>query len=123
MDSMSDGVLDVQSWKMTFIGGTASVEESLVSQPDEGKFSPPNQGRLPLTMTSVGDRVWITQIKGGRHMVRRLMDVGIVPNTEVTVISRTESGSVIVAFQGCHIGLGADIAHRVIVSTVLEEIT
>ena len=50
-------------------------------------------------------------------MVRRLMDVGIVQGSEITVVSRTESGSVIVALQGCRIGLGAGMAHRVSVTT------
>ena len=50
-------------------------------------------------------------------MVRRLTDVGIVQGGEIMVISRTESGSVIVGLQGCRIGLGAGMAHRVIVAT------
>jgi ferrous iron transport protein A len=73
-------------------------------------------------MTAVGDRVWIVHIKGGHRMVRRLTDVGIIQGSEVTVISRTESGSVIVALQGCRIGMGAGMAHRVVVTTTQQEV-
>ncbi|MEM7675370.1 MAG: ferrous iron transport protein A, partial [Myxococcota bacterium] len=59
--------------------------------------------------------------KGSHDTVRRLMDVGIVQGREVTVISQTESGSVIVALQGCRIGLGAGMAHRVMVTPLQEE--
>ena len=39
----------------------------------------PRKGvQLPLSMTTVGDRVWVVSIKGGHRMTRRLMDVGIV---------------------------------------------
>ena len=41
-----------------------------------------------------------------------------MPGKEITVVSRTGSGSVVVALQGCRIGLGAGMAHRVMVTTV-----
>ena len=56
-------------------------------------------------------------------MTRRLMDVGIVQGSQITVVSRTESGSVIVGFQGCRIGLGAGMAHRVLVTTSQQEVS
>ena len=123
MDSTSDGTLDSQFWNVTFIGGTADLDDASAPQQDAATSSMPSVARLPLAMTSVGDRVWIVQIKGGHRMVRRLMDVGIVQGSEVTVVSRTDSGSVIIALQGCRIGLGAGMAHRVMVSTVEQETT
>ncbi len=71
-------------------------------------------------MTAVGDRVRVVQIKGGHQLIRRLTDMGIVQGRELTIVSRTDSGSVIVALQGCRIGLGAGMAHRVVVTTALE---
>jgi ferrous iron transport protein A len=41
------------------------------------------------------------RIKGGHRMVRHLTDIGITRGSEITIISRTESGSVIVGLQGC----------------------
>lgn len=53
-------------------------------------------------------------------MARRLTDLGIVQGSEMTIVSRTGSGSVIVALQGCRIGLGAGMAHRVMVTTARQ---
>lgn len=122
MASSSDSALDAQFWNVTFIGGTADVQDAPPEAVVETTTASSSSGaRLPLAMASVGDRVWILQIKGGHRMVRRLTDVGIVQGREGTVISRAASGSVIVALQGCRIGLGAGMAHRVVVTTVLQE--
>ncbi|MEB3358923.1 MAG: FeoA family protein, partial [Synechococcales bacterium] len=116
MDSFSP---DAPHWKITFIGGDADLDDL---PPDTAVSQTPQGVRLPLAMTSIGDRVWVVQIKGGHRMARRLTDVGIVQGREITVISRTESGSVIVALQGCRIGLRAGMAHRVVVTTTQQEI-
>ena len=120
--AISDGGLNPQSWNVTFLGGTADLDEHPISPQEVATSHTPGGAQLPLAMTSVGDRVWVAQIRGGRRMQRRLMDVGIVQDSEITIISRTESGSVIVAFQGCRIGLGAGMAHRVMVTTVQQPV-
>lgn len=117
----SDSALDAQFWNVTFIGGTADIQDSPPEAVVASTTIASEGARLPLAMAAVGDRVWIVQIKGGRRLVRRLTDVGIVQGREVTVISRAASGSVIVALQGCRIGLGAGMAHRVVVTTVPQE--
>jgi ferrous iron transport protein A len=112
--------LDSQFWNVTFIGGTADLDEVPVAH-HEGASSPTPSGvQLPLAMTAIGDRVWVVSIKGGHRMTRRLMDVGIVQGSEVTVVSRTESGSVILGLQGCRIGLGAGMAHRILGTTTQQ---
>jgi len=121
-NSSSDISLEGQFWPVTFIGGTADLHEGptgskKVDSPIAGG------GRLPLAMTTVGDRVWVVSIKGGHRMARRLTDLGIIPGSEITVVSRTKSGSVIVGLQGCRIGLGAGMAHQVMVTTAQPEPT
>jgi Fe2+ transport system protein FeoA len=105
VNGLFDGTLDAQGLRATFIGGTADLrEDASISYRDEVQRSATPSGvRLPLAMTAVGDRVWVVQIKGGHRMVRRLTDVGIVEGSEITIVSRTEKGSVIVAFQGCRV--------------------
>ncbi|MEB3357778.1 MAG: FeoA family protein, partial [Synechococcales bacterium] len=122
MEPTSQSTLNPQFWRLTFIGGTADLDELPISQSDVATSPSHQEGCLPLAMTTVGDRVWVVQIKGGHQMVRRLTDMGIVQGGEVTIISRTESGSVIVALQGCRIGLGAGMAHRVMVTTVPQSV-
>jgi ferrous iron transport protein A len=123
MDNFSSDTLpDPQRWNITFIGGDADFEDAVPAAPEPTRSGTPEGVRLPLSMTVAGDRVWVVQIKGGHQMVRRLTDVGVAQGREITVVSRTDSGSVIVALQGCRIGLGAGMAHRVIVTTLQEEV-
>ncbi|NEQ46821.1 MAG: ferrous iron transport protein A [Leptolyngbya sp. SIOISBB] len=124
MNPNFDPILDRQLGNITFLGGTADLQEAAIAPlPTAASSSTPSGGQLPLSMMSVGDRIWVVQIKGGHRMARRLMDVGIVQGCEITVVSRTESGSVIVALQGCRIGLGAGMAHRVTVTTNQPDVT
>ena len=123
MNSNSDPALALPAGAVTFLGGTADLEGEAIAPPPVSASPTPAGVQLPLAMTSVGDRVWVVQIRGGRRMARRLMDVGIVPGGEITVVSRTASGSVIVALQGCRIGLGAGMAHRVAVTTHPPDVT
>ncbi|MEB3210104.1 MAG: FeoA family protein [Leptolyngbyaceae bacterium] len=121
---MSDSAFNDQSWQVTFLGGAADLSEHPLphstAHSNDGPVEGADGSRLPLSMTSVGDRVWIVRIKGGHRMVRRLTDVGIVQGRDVTIMSRTESGSVILAVGGCRIGLGAGMAHRVWVTTTQQ---
>lgn len=117
----SNALTDASRWNITFIGGNADFDEAPV-QTSNASPARMTGGQLPLAMASNGDRLWVVQIKGGHRMVRRLTDVGIVQGSEITVVSRTESGSVIVALQGCRIGLGAGMAHRVIVTATQQEV-
>jgi len=122
-NAASNASLDAQLWNVTFIGGTADLDEPATDHHEVVSSPTPTGVQLPLAMTAIGDRVWVVRIKGGRRMVRRLTDVGIVQGNEVTVVSRTESGSVIVGIQGCRIGLGAGMAHRVLVTTSQQKVS
>jgi ferrous iron transport protein A len=126
-----------QTMAMTFVGGTSDLQvecDSTVSNmgtnswgvasnhPSEPILSPKKPqnastaARLPLALAANGDRAWVAEIKGGHRMVRRLTDLGIAQGSEITIINRTDSGSVIVGLQGCRIGIGAGMAHRVMVA-------
>jgi ferrous iron transport protein A len=121
MEPIANAFPDDQYWPITFVGGTADLEEEAIALPQETAAQP--GVCLPLAMTTIGDRVWVVEIRGGHRMVRRLTDLGIVQGMEITVVNRTESGSVIVGLQGCRIGLGAGMAHRVMVTTVRQEVS
>jgi len=121
MEPIANAFPDDQRWPITFVGGSADLEETPLAPPKDTAAQP--GVCLPLAMTAIGDRVWVVEIKGGHRMVRSLTDLGIVQGKEITVVNRTESGSVIVGLQGCRIGIGAGMAHRVIVTTVRQEVS
>ncbi len=119
MDLTANLSSDDHNWPLTFVGGTADLDAASMAADSEQVTQ--SSGRWPLPMMAVGDRAWVLEIKGNHRMVRRLTDLGIVPGMEITVVNRAESGSVIVGLQGCRIGLGAGMAHRVMVTTVPQE--
>ena len=108
MEPFANAFPNDQSWPITFVGGTADLSETPLASPAKTAAQP--GVCLPLAMTTIGDRVWVVEIRGGRRMVRRLTDLGIVPGMEITVVNRSASGSVIIGLQGCRIGIGAGIA-------------
>ncbi|MBE9110936.1 ferrous iron transport protein A, partial [Nodosilinea sp. LEGE 07298] len=123
LNTASANAFGTDSLGITFVGGTADLGDPPTPGHTFAESAGAEAALLPLTMLAIGDRVWVCTIKGGHRMVRRLMDVGIVQGSEMTVVSRTDSGSVIVGFQGCRIGLGAGMAHRILVTTTQLEIS
>jgi len=121
MEPIANAFPDDQRWPITFVGGSADLEETPLAPPKDTAAQP--GVCLPLAMTAISDRVWVVEIRGGHRIVRRLTDLGIVQGKEITVVNRTESGSVIVGLQGCRIGIGAGMAHRVMVTTVRQEVS
>ena len=55
-------------------------------------------------------------------MIYRLSKMGLTKGSEIRVISKTKSGSVIVCLQDEQIGLGAGMAERVMVALAVERI-
>ena len=113
-----------QGWKFTFFGGTP---EKRSKEGYRGKFAPElAQSSLrmeqvfPLSTTQVGVRVVIQQIQSGKSMIYRLSKMGFTVGSEVRVISKTKSGSVIVRIQDEQIGLGAGMANQVMVTFAAE---
>ncbi|MEA5419999.1 FeoA family protein [Spirulina sp. CCNP1310] len=119
INNASQASLGVDGSGITFIGGRSPLEADSTHPVDQKTAAATSAGQFPLAMATVGDRLWIVQIQGGHRIMRRLIDLGLTQGSEITVVSRTDSGSMIVGFQGCRIGLGAGIAHRVMVSTTL----
>ncbi|MEG3847865.1 FeoA family protein [Microcoleus sp. herbarium19] len=98
----------------TFYGETPEISEtedsSTETQPAAG------QGKsFGLFIASVGEKLRIVKLKGSEGTVRRLIGMGLVPGTEVQIIS-TCGGSVIVGIGDNRIGLGAGMAQKILCS-------
>ena len=110
----SDSRLKSPSWQIAFVGGNADLDLSDTSQ---DVLALRDQGNRSLARSSVGDRIWVVRLQGGHQMISRLVNLGIGPGVELKIVSQTQSGSVVVELPGCRVGIGAGIAHRIIVAT------
>ncbi len=69
---------------------------------------------LPLAEVPVGARVRVTAVLGGKHLLRRLGDLGVRVGAEMAVINRRGDG-VLVRARGPVVALGGGVARKVLV--------
>jgi ferrous iron transport protein A len=62
-----------------------------------------------------GRRVRLVTIDGGHAVNRRLAAMGMLPNTELEVISNGHPGPFIVRVRGTRIALGRGVARKIVV--------
>ncbi|MCT7993696.1 FeoA family protein [Laspinema olomoucense] len=84
-----------------------------------GEVSPPcnpqkGRGDSPLAIARLGDRRRVTQITGGSSLKTYLAEMGVTEGTELVVIDRSASGSVIVIIGDCQIGLGGGMTGNIL---------
>lgn len=68
---------------------------------------------MPLAMVPQGKTVRLVSINGGRGMVRRLTEMGLVPGTEMTVFRNSGTGPFLLAVNGTRLALGRGMAYRI----------
>ncbi|MDJ1180120.1 FeoA family protein [Roseofilum sp. BLCC_M91] len=85
------------------------------SQDEQAKSEIPEKNGFLLSEGQPGQQVWVRgfQGKGG---ISRLLAMGITPGSQVQILSRQGSGSVVVAIADNRLGLGAGLASRVLVT-------
>ena len=103
-------------WQFTFLGDSSNIwtkeKDYQVSQPSVV------QTHFPLTQAKRGDRLYIVAINAEGEMTYRLEKMGLLVGTELKVLSNNPSGSTIVAVENKNIGLGANPAKNIIVSSI-----
>jgi Fe2+ transport system protein FeoA len=73
-----------------------------------------------LDRAEIGDIITIQQIYAPRNIIRQLRNLKFQPNKRVQLVSRTNNGSVVVNLNNILIGLGREIAQRVVVTLAGE---
>jgi ferrous iron transport protein A len=71
------------------------------------------QDLISLASLPIGRRARIERIMGGRHLVHRLLSLGLRMGSEIELIQRRGAG-VVVANQGARIALGAGVAEKLL---------
>lgn len=102
-------------WQFTFFGET-TPKKSEEKQQGKTDQKPTNSSYFPLGMATVGECLTIVDIEG-KETANRLLAMGLIPGTELRVVSCTPGGSVIVAVKDNRIGLNAGMAQNLLVST------
>lgn len=70
---------------------------------------------IPLSMARHGEKARVTRIAGGKGLVRRLTEMGLLPGAEIEIISGGQAGPVIIGVQGMRVGIGFGMAKRIYV--------
>ncbi len=71
-------------------------------------------GLFPLAMTPPGSEVVVAEIRAGRGLSRKLMEMGFLPGTKVRVLMNGP-GPVLVELMGSRVALGHGIAMKILV--------
>ncbi|RLG53817.1 MAG: hypothetical protein DRO00_02895 [Thermoproteota archaeon] len=75
------------------------------------------RNHLSLAFIQEGKKARVIDIFGGRGMVRRLMEMGLSPGSEVIVV-RNSLGPMIIEVRGVRLALGRGLASRILVEPV-----
>lgn len=72
----------------------------------------------PLSMLKVGERGRIVRLEGGLGMIRRLTDLGFVPEQEVEVVRSAPRGPIAIRIKGAIYAIGRGVADRIYVDDI-----
>jgi ferrous iron transport protein A len=120
-DDQHNGHQKLRRWGFTFFGETPTTgqeEDALAEIPNDSA----TEVYFSLAMATVGDRVRIVRLIG-KGITSRLLSLGLTPGTELIIVSRAPTGSVVVAFQNNHIGLGVSMAQKIMVTDARNRVS
>jgi ferrous iron transport protein A len=69
----------------------------------------------PLSEVASGTPVVVARLDGGEGFRSKVISMGLVPGKTVTVRSSGRRGPLVVQIDGSRVGLGRDVAHRIMV--------
>jgi Fe2+ transport system protein FeoA len=67
-------------------------------------------------MVAAGQTVKVVKIDAGRGLNSRLAAMGLVPNTQITVVSNGHPGPFVLSVKESKVMLGRGMAHKIMVS-------
>ena len=69
----------------------------------------------PLSTVKAGETVRLIGIEAGRGLNSRLVSMGLVTNTEITVVNNAHPGPFVISVRGSKMMLGRGMAHKIMV--------
>lgn len=108
-----------QNWQgFVYMGESANRgrddinEKNLAESFGINEADAPDNSTFSLATAKVGDRLRLVSLNCGEAN-NRLMGMGLIPGTQLEIVSATATGSAIVAFNDNRLGLGADMAQQI----------
>ena len=71
-----------------------------------------------LLNINVGQKVQLIRVDAGEDLKSRLAALGMVPNVQITIISKDRPGPFVVSFKGSRIALGRGMTEKIIVKPI-----
>lgn len=68
---------------------------------------------MSLTKVSIGEKVVLNNISYGLNLKKKLQDMGLTPGVKFSIISKTNSGPIIIEVRGSRLALGRGIAEKI----------
>lgn len=75
----------------------------------------------PLSTVRSGQSVKLASIEAGRGLNSRLASMGLLPNTEITVVNNGHPGPFVIRVKGTRMMLGRGMAHKIMVCSCDHE--
>ena len=73
---------------------------------------------FPLIMASQGERVKIVTVTGGKNLIRRLIAMSLIEETELEVVQRQRGSGLVVICGETRLALGAGMANKIMVAPI-----
>ncbi len=95
----------------------------LVKGGPESRMSPKEQRQgsrkiIPITDLKPGQKAIITLVRGNRKVTQRLADLGLTPETSISILkSAPFNGPIEVAVRGSKLAIGREIAENIMVQS------
>lgn len=74
---------------------------------------------VPLAFQEPGKTYLIQDFRGGPGMRRHLNDLGLIPGDEITIMSETSSGLIVVC-KGCKMAMNRGLAQHILTETQIN---
>lgn len=71
----------------------------------------------PLSACRRGETVRLVRIQAGRHLTRRLVELGLTPGVTMQVVHKN-GGPLLIAVRGARLALGRGVAEKILVEDV-----
>ena len=76
---------------------------------------------ITLDSLKENEEAQIIRINGGRNLVLRLSDMGLVPNTKFKVVLNSYFGPVLIEVRGSKLAIGRGMAKKILVKEVEKD--